>query len=140
MNRDDVFGFEFDWFAVDQDGHIGHFSSAGYGAIPQAVLEHPDAQEQVAAYFQEQPKQTGAELMISTGGTLDDWLAMAHQGIFSYDFKHWDGPYQLIARPTRPTVLSALPTHIQQLVRHVCFAQICFTTSAMINPEQLTAC
>jgi hypothetical protein len=140
MNRDDVFGLEYDWFAVDQDGHIGHFSSAGYGAIPLAVFDHADAQEQLFAYFQEQPIQTEAELMIAPGGTLDAWLAMARQGVFSYDFKHWDGPYQLIARPVRPTFISALPSHIQQIVRHVSFEEICFRTAPTINPEQLTEC
>src|SRR5262245_42019847 len=101
MNRDDVLGLEFDWFAVDQDGHIGHFSSAGYGAIPRAVFDHVDAQDQLVAYFQEQPIQTDAELMIAPIGTLDEWIAMARQGVFSYDYGEWRGPYQLVARPVR---------------------------------------
>jgi hypothetical protein len=140
MNRDDVFGLEFDWFAVDCDGHIGHFSSAGYGPIPQAVLDQADAQEQLLAYFQEQPKQTDAELMIAPAGTLDDWLAIARQGVFSYDYGVSYGPYQLVARPVHATLISALPAHIQQMIRHVSFEQICFTAAATIHPEQLTAC
>src|SRR4051812_31024325 len=119
MHYNDVFGLEFDWFAVDHDGHIGHFSSAGYGPIPRAALDNANAQEQLLAYFHEQPAQTDAEFMIAQVGTLDDWLAMARHGLFSYDYGESYGPYTLIARPARPTIIRALPASIQQFLRQV---------------------
>ncbi len=36
----DFYGYEFDWYAVDQEGQIGVFSTAGFGPIPQAVQLH----------------------------------------------------------------------------------------------------
>jgi len=38
MSRQEVEGGEFDWFAVDGNGHLGHFATAGYGPVPAAVL------------------------------------------------------------------------------------------------------
>ena len=33
-------GIEFDWLAVDSRGQVALFTSAGYGAVPEAVLRN----------------------------------------------------------------------------------------------------
>jgi hypothetical protein len=43
VSREAFEGGEFDWFAVDAAGHVGHFSTAGYGPVPRPVLDRLDA-------------------------------------------------------------------------------------------------
>jgi hypothetical protein len=39
--RDDFYGHEFDWFAIDGAGSVALCCSPGYGEIPKAVLQDP---------------------------------------------------------------------------------------------------
>ena len=39
VKKHDYLGVEFDWIATDLDGHIGYFSSAGFGPLPEQILE-----------------------------------------------------------------------------------------------------
>ena len=43
--RNDILGLEYDWLAVDQEGHVAVFSTAGGGRAPQAVLENTDVHD-----------------------------------------------------------------------------------------------
>ena len=38
--KGELAGREFDWFAIDSDGNIGLFSTAGEGRIPETVFEN----------------------------------------------------------------------------------------------------
>lgn len=37
--EEEIEGREFDWFAIDSEGNIGLFSTAGEGAVPKLVIE-----------------------------------------------------------------------------------------------------
>ncbi|MCP5244423.1 MAG: hypothetical protein H6937_00020, partial [Burkholderiales bacterium] len=37
--EEELEGREFDWFAIDSEGNIGLFSTAGEGTIPDSVVE-----------------------------------------------------------------------------------------------------
>jgi hypothetical protein len=39
-SRHPNWGIEFDWFAVDRNGFVGLFSSAGNGPVPTSVVAH----------------------------------------------------------------------------------------------------
>ena len=45
---------DWDWYAVDQDGYLGHFTSAGTRTLPKSVKNDWYAAELVARYFFEQ--------------------------------------------------------------------------------------
>ena len=42
---EDLLGLEFDWLAVDGDGHVALFSTAGGGYAPEEALRDGEAQE-----------------------------------------------------------------------------------------------
>jgi hypothetical protein len=94
--RSDFQGLEFDWFAVDSEGFIALMSSAGYGPIPDAVFERFDGQQRIEEFLS---RLIGSQ-------TSDDLLRiqqlLSTVGVFTYDWKHSDGPYQRFAAPPRP--------------------------------------
>jgi hypothetical protein len=80
-------GFEFDWFALDEAGRIGLFSSAGFGPVPASVQLQFQQHDRAAAHL--------------------DWRVLemeqvcAEQGLFLFDWQHWQGPYLKLAEPIR---------------------------------------
>ncbi|TDN39139.1 hypothetical protein E4631_24155 [Hymenobacter sp. UV11] len=78
-------GLEFDWFALDAEGRIGLFSSAGFGPVPASVQLHFQEHDRAASHI--------------------DWRVLTMEqacgeaGLFLFDWKHWQGPYLKLAQP-----------------------------------------
>lgn len=140
MIKRDIFDGEFDWFAIDQEGQIAHFSSAGYGVIPTLVRDNVDQQLKLNEYFTKMVEKVTTANLIRGKGKRDDWLNMAQRGLYSYDFKHWDGPYILIAKPDVPINIRILPDEIYTLLREVCFCNVDFRELESIRPEDFFPC
>src|SRR5262249_50665005 len=131
------------WFAVDAVGHLGHFSTAGYGPVPVNVLERVDAAHtddvwSLGEWLLELPVVGMATGHMS--GQIDDWLELARPGIFSFDWQHWSGPYRRAATPSVPIAVAALPSRIQHLVRLVEWPGLRFAESNSVSPEDLCTC
>lgn len=78
-------GLEFNWFALDAQGQMGLFSSAGFGPVPASVQLHFQAHDQAAFQLDWsvlKMEQVGTEL-----------------GLFLFDWQHWKGPYLKLAQP-----------------------------------------
>src|SRR5215472_18269940 len=88
---------DWDWCAMDHDGYLGHFTSAGMRALPQSVKNGLDAAELIARYFFEQAPARGgwslrAEEERDCGGWekrgvevyVKDFSMMASKGLFSF--------------------------------------------------------
>lgn len=88
-DRHDLYGFEFDWFALDQDLRPALFSSAGYGPIPDAVLRHSQAHEART--------QT---LKVTKRGTPAVWKSYARAGLYAYVWEDSDNGYVRSACPS----------------------------------------
>jgi hypothetical protein len=131
--RSDFLGVEFDWFAEDPDGFLAVLSSAGYGPIPDGVFERLDGQQGIEEF-----------LRSVVGPRLGDDLLRAHRslasvGLFAYDWKHWDGPYQRSAIPKQPKRLSELG--IPEALREAFLAYPeRFSTSEELHPETCLPC
>src|SRR5215213_8568805 len=107
MSRHALGGKEFDWFATDGAGHIAHFATAGFGPIPAVVVARLDDLRDVDQRVLTLPVSCDATGHLD--GAIEDWLAMARRGLFSYDWQHWAGPYRLAATPGRPISVGDLP-------------------------------
>ena len=135
MTLDDVLGTEFDRFAVDQNGCIGHFATAGYGSLPKNVLENLSAYQEAEAYLLTLPFITNAVLPDKIEGDKTDWINMAKRGLFSYDWQHWNGQYKLIAYPAEPISLSVLSACLQDMLKEVRFDTLRFDQSNTIEDD-----
>jgi hypothetical protein len=136
--REQVEGGEFDWFAVDGCGHIGHFATAGYGPIPAAVLARLNGIRDLDEQILQLPVVGDATGHLP--GKIEDWLEMARRGLFAYDWKHWHGPSQRAATPSTPIGLAGLPRDLREMVRLVTWAGVNFADLMTVRPEELCAC
>jgi hypothetical protein len=136
--RSQLYGGEFDWFAVDGHGHVGHFATAGYGPVPVAVLARLDDVHLLDERILQLP--VVAEATGHLPGKIDDWLEMARRGLFAYDWKHWHGPCQRAATPNRPIQLADLPTELREMVLIVTWPKVSFPESLSLRPEELCSC
>jgi hypothetical protein len=81
-------GLEFDWFAVDSDGNLALFATAGEGFLPGSVgayhKDHSDLSDSLPA-----PR----------SGTPEVWNDYAALGLFVFDWALPGGPYEKRASP-----------------------------------------
>ena len=90
MERHDIVGMEFDWFAVDQDGNFALFATAGAGPVPDQVFDRLDQHGELAK-----------DIAIVGWGTSKVWDSFAQVGLFVYDWHDALKAYVRVAEPTQ---------------------------------------
>lgn len=87
----DLQGREFDWFAIDSQGNLAMFSTAGEGFIPKAVSEYVALYEAVSDLLE-----------APNTGTAQVWNDYSAQGLYVFDWSILGGPYVRSALPSMP--------------------------------------
>ena len=88
MRSIDIAGREFDWFAVDANGHAALFATGGCGPGPSSALAHVSAHDAVG------------ELIPTNGwGTSAVWEDYARAGLYAYDWSESRHRYVRVAIP-----------------------------------------
>jgi len=131
ISETEEFARDWDWFAVDAAGNIGHFTTAGLRALPESVRSDREGAELLLSYFEATESKTGfsvrPEAKTDSGGWglggqeryLKSFAEMSGKGLFSYDTQMLHGPeaqYYLVTRPDRPLVMTDLPEEIRSLL------------------------
>jgi len=136
ITTSEEFTRDWDWYACDQEGHIGHFTTAGLRCLPKAVKEDRAAAERVVNFFLNDASETGNFIVrpgveTDAGGWdkpgardryLKSFAEMARKGMFSYNTQMIHGSrggYYLVAIPEHPMHIADLPLEIARLVRRV---------------------
>ena len=135
IDEQEEFTRDWDWYAVDQDEHIGHFTSAGMRVLPRSVKQDRETTEIIARYFFEQAPVVGkwsvrAEAEADCGGWkkqgferyIRDFALMASKGVFSYDtdlIRTEEGRYYLVAIPERILLINDLPSDVRKLISRI---------------------
>ena len=133
---------DFEWFAVDRDDHLAFLTSGGHAAIPRAIFRSNDAYFAARDHFRSLPFR--GECVLEERGRRkprpDDWVTMARQGLFGFDFEFDDPspgcPYRLVASPDRPIMLFELPHDVRDWLEPLRFGTICFAETRTLLPEQ----
>ncbi len=87
--EEELEGREFDWFAIDSEGNIGLFSTAGEGSIPSLVVESYAEHDNIS------------ELLDSPSwGNSEVWSDYAALGFYVFDWNLHGGPYKREREPT----------------------------------------
>ena len=127
------FARDWDWYAVDPDGNIGHFTTAGLRPLPKSVKQDLEAAEALDEHFQERAVPVGGSLIreaveADAGGWknstareryLKSFDEMAQKGLFSYNTQlvhSTDAKYYLVARPEKPLRAADLPGEVRNLL------------------------
>src|SRR5947207_129384 len=63
--KDEQEGRDFDWFGVDADGHIAHFTTAGFKYLPGSVSGSAEDLQQAIDYFDNEAPIRGAHTVDS---------------------------------------------------------------------------
>jgi hypothetical protein len=96
-SADDLLGTEYDWLTQDADGHVGLFSTAGGGYVPEKAWRHINAHDAAIAAILALPPSTTARFAPEVGAGLENtWRLVAERGLFAFDSDH-GGPYNLVA-------------------------------------------
>lgn len=151
IDDDEEFACDWDWFAVDTDGHIGHFTTAGLRPLPKSVKRDKKESELLIQYF-EKSKPTSNFLIrpqakFDSGGWglggkdryIKSFADMSTKGLFSYDTEMIRAPiarYYLVTVPERPLQIDEVPDVIRKLLRRT-MASVKFVQTGYI-PESET--
>ena len=104
----EIEGREFDWFAVDCEGHIGLFSTAGEGCIPEFVIKNYADHDNISKLL-ESPN----------WGSSKVWSDYAGLGFYVYDWNLSGSSYKKECEPvsTMNTELKSKILAMNSLVR-----------------------
>ena len=132
MDPSDIDG-EIDWYAVDAKGFVALMCSAGFGPVPKMVFEQWDSQRRIGEYLS------------VTSGACDTMdlirlrRLLCEFGVYSYDWKHWEGPYGRIGSPVFPHLAAELGFS-QELQNALIPMPLSFRTTEILRPELLLPC
>jgi hypothetical protein len=143
-------GRDFDWFAVDDEGRIGHFTTAGFKYLPNSVSNSAEDLEHVTTYFKDIALKRGGYKVDSQLITeVPDWkdeehevqylasfVGMAEKGLYSYDIHTYVAPglaYFRVAIPVSPINVYELPTDVRKIVQRTKLQGIRFHSTPKIE-------
>jgi hypothetical protein len=104
----EVWGIEFDWFAVDRSGRVALFASAGSGQVPPQAVALDSRYEHLFTH-----------LSIPHG--RDTWRRAVDAGLFAYDCSINGGPYRLEGSPSIPITAEQLPPEHRRTVEAIAY-------------------
>lgn len=126
---------DFDWFGVDEEGLLGHFTTAGFKLLPSSVAASAEDLKLVTDCFKMQAAVRGSHRVDdenikralnrewrgerNENRYLRDFISMADKGLFSYDIDTYLKPaisYFRVASPEMPLRLDGLPEPIRRIV------------------------
>lgn len=136
--RDQFEGREFDWFAIDSAGHLGHFSTAGFGPVPTCVLERFVEADSLPEEISRLP--VSGEATANLSGNVTEWMEMARRGLYSFDWGRPNGSYRRVATPHVPIHVSAVPLQVFAAQSIAKFPGVCFSELVQFWPERECAC
>jgi hypothetical protein len=123
---------DFEWYALDHDGLVGMFTSAGRGPVPRSVFRDLDAYIGVAEFFGLLPRKGGAEIFISKP-RVDDWRQAAEHGLYGFDYlqeaESKPEGYYMVARPHDPLHAEEVPNRVREWLGPMTLNQTLFRHS-----------
>lgn len=140
---------DLDWFGVDQQGSIGHFTTGGFGALPRSVASSKEDMESILKYFRSLPLNATVPVVnpktMALLETKDDkarqkylqeFLGMASRGLYSFNYQHTGrrpSPYFLVAKPEKPLHIDGVPGEIQGLLKKTTLPGVIFAEDDTVS-------
>ncbi len=127
---------DLDWFAVDKDGFIAHFATAG-GSLPASVADHKENHERIIKYFRLIPAtrrigkpdtEFGLHVVLDDAQArsryLEDFRSMGMRGLYSYDAAPLTNGHVFVRiySPEAPLRRSELPPEIAMILSRTSIA------------------
>jgi hypothetical protein len=137
---------DFEWYAVDRDGHVAFLTSAGFGPVPAAVFGSEPAYRLARDFFRSLPERCEfiADLPDDLG-RAGCWIDAARRGLYPYDWNARQSqplprrPYRRLAIPAAPLAFADLPAEVQGWLEAVRFGQSEFARAEELWPDRAFA-
>lgn len=130
---------DIDWFGVDRDGRVGHFTTFGAGCLPAVVAADAEALDRLYDFFTDgMPARCEARLE-SAELTMDEaepWMHFARRGLYGFDAGAPAAPVQTYRRVVRPSVeldVATLPDGIRALLARVEAPEVSFARAVTVG-------
>ncbi|MEZ4306428.1 MAG: hypothetical protein R3F14_00045 [Polyangiaceae bacterium] len=137
-SEDDVWGRELDWLAIDSEGHVAFFSTAGGGYPPEAFLEDTESHDAAIDVLLVMPPCTGVRFAPEMGPEDENtWRLAAERGLFAFDSDPNGGPYVLRAAPIEPATSASLPGSVASVANRIYFPHLRFAELLTIGEDLL---
>jgi hypothetical protein len=128
-------GLDVAWIAINAIGQVAIFTTGGEGPIPDtAAVSVENAEEEVAAL-----PEIGDYALLVDVPRPDDYVSFAKRGLFAYDWcdvhrtaGEATGCYELQARPSRPLILSELPSSLKTAASATRIFDLSFGSSLVV--------
>ena len=143
ISEEDQISTDFDWFCVDQSGHVGHFASAGFKSIPSSVARSGEDLKAVTDFLKRLPARPGAHQIEGYLGPdqkseryLRSFIAMADRGLYSFDIGSYLSPdihYFRVASPREPLKANELPRMIREILSRTVLRDTSLSRSTRVS-------
>jgi hypothetical protein len=155
IRPDEEAGLDLDWYALDAQGHVAHFTTGGCGALPRGAAASRGDLETVREYFRFLPeigaailnrdRLTGIRLhpidKAEPREALRYWADSAARGLYAYDYledrRRRPRPYWVVARPEVPLTADELPPQIRDIVARTTIRNVAFAHDDVIGMASL---
>ena len=117
---------DLDWYCVDSEGRVGHFTSAGFKRIPPSVAESAEGLNLLHEFFSTLPAAPNAHELDEhlspqqrSERYLHSFVEMADKGLFSFDIETYPTPktcYFRVAIPKQPLLFAELPARVREVL------------------------
>ena len=145
---------DLDWFALDESGAIGHFTTAGIWPMPRSVAASKEDLERVQDFFWQKPPFTRVSVEAKVFSYADvnpadetarewfvhDFVQMAARGLYSYNCFLKEQPpaaYYRVAVPNEPLRVDSLPLEIRDILRRTIMPGVSFARDELIGSASL---
>ena len=155
IRPDDEPTLDLDWFALDAQGAVAHFTTGGCGGLPRSVAASREDVDRLRDFFLALPE-TGAAILNPNRASslplfrprapdpaaqLRPWTATAARGLYAYDFvedrRRRPRPYAQVARPELPLHADELPAEIRAVLQRTVLGDVVFASDDVIPLESL---
>jgi hypothetical protein len=136
--REDAKGFEYDWLAVDAEGFVAMFSTAGAGYAPAELLQDPEAFDSAIDAILQMPVRSAAACVRELPpGRVNTWKLIAERGVFAFDSDPLGGPYRLVASPHVAVLATELPSHVSSVASRIVLSNVLFRRATELGERQI---
>ena len=114
-------GYEFDWVALDRQGRLGYFATAGDGWVPELIKDSTSRYEDVIDLIRQLPVVAAPVISYGKGSKhgeynlnksnllLRDLTVVAERGIFGFDWSPYTENYELVTFPGEDVFIADIP-------------------------------
>src|SRR5262245_30135137 len=134
------------WFAVDGRGHVALFDTGENGHAPQGVESQDDGTlYDLWAFSHPDYPDDPTERVEAWGRQGLEWPGgvATHLGVFYYDYPEGFDPiepYDREGTPAVPLHVDQLPPELRGRCRRVCYEQLDFAQSPLVQPLEYGPC